>query len=331
MSRLIQKVVNVLRANTAGNNTLKLSSLIGLSREKRKARVAILASRRSGEVFPHTLLYGIGGTGKTAFARAIGHELGYHFVETHAAAFKKRDQLFETLVHYSAEAQRLGRPLLFFLDEVHGLKLHLQEAFYSVMKEWWIPTKRGKEFIPPFTLIAATTRFDMLDANSFVTRFLNVWEIRRYPLEDIQSIVAYEFDKVGLGYSFEVVADIAKRCLGIPRIAVTLSQKVKTTTIASGAQVVTLAHTQRTFDLEGIDESGLQPVHLRYLEILDSSQSDGRHVPLGIGPIAGKMRHHEDMIKGSVEPILLELNLVAPTPRGRILTKLGAEYLGKTA
>ena len=43
---------------------MRLSSLIGLSKEKRKVRVAIGACRVSGEVYPHTLLYGIGGCGK---------------------------------------------------------------------------------------------------------------------------------------------------------------------------------------------------------------------------------------------------------------------------
>ncbi|KKL97552.1 hypothetical protein LCGC14_1833400, partial [marine sediment metagenome] len=218
---------------------MNLSSLIGLIKEKRKARIAIEACLRSREPFPHTLIHSIGGLGKTVFARAIGHELSYYFIETHAAAFKHREQLFAALVHYSEEAQRAGVPLLFFLDEVHGLKLHLQEALYSVMKEWWIPTPRGKHYIAPFTLIAATTRFNMLDANSFVTRFPNVWEINRYSQTDITNIVAYEFDKFGLSYSYEVVADIAKRCLGVPRIAVTLTTKVRTTTVAAGETVVT--------------------------------------------------------------------------------------------
>ncbi len=304
-----------------------MSSLIGLNRLKRRVRVAIKACSHSGEVFPHTLLTSIGGCGKTAFARAVGNELNYHCVETHAAAFKKREQLFEALVHYSAEAQRSGKTLLFFLDEVHGLKLGLQEALYSVMKEWWIPTDRGKRFIPPFTLIAATTRFDLLDANSFVTRFPNCWEINRYSEKDIRNIVAFEFDKHGLVYSFEVVADIAKRCLGVPRIAVTLANKVRTTTLAAGCGEVTLTHTWQTFELEEIDEIGLHPVHRRYLKILAGSEVNGKLTPLGIGPIAGKMRHPEDMIKGSIEPILLELELVAPTPRGRVLTKKGSEYL----
>lgn len=308
-------------------NMGKLSRLIGLDRVKRKARVQIKACLRTGEVFGHTLLYGIGGTGKTEFARAMGHELGCHFVETHAAAFKTRDQLFEALVHNSAEAQRSGSPLLFFLDEVHGLNLSLQEALYSVMKEWWIPTERGKQFLAPFTLVAATTRIDKLDANSFVTRFPNSWEIARYGLRDIMEIVAYEFDKLGLRYSIEVLEDIAKRCLGIPRIAVTLSNKVRLTVVAGGTDIVTLFHTGRTFLDEEVDEQGLQPVHLKYLRILGESRVQGKLVAWGIGAIAAKMRQHEDMVKGSVEPILLELSLVAPTPRGRILTESGSKYL----
>jgi Holliday junction DNA helicase RuvB len=219
---------------------------------------------------------------------------------------------------------------MLFIDEVHRLKLPLQEALYSPMKEWWIPTDRGKQHIPPFSLVAATTRIDMLDANSFVTRFGNCWEIDRYPLTDIERIVAYEFDKQGMQYSAEVVADIAQRCLGVPRIAVTLTDKVRQNTLATGTRQVTLAHCQRTFELEEIDQLGLDPVHHRYLRILAASKADGKFMPLGIGAISAKMRHHEDMIKGSVEPILLELDFVAPTPRGRVLTESGAKYLAKS-
>lgn len=308
----------------------RLSSLIGLDKLKRKVRVAISACRATGECFPHTLLTSIGGCGKTEFARCIGSELAYHFVETHAAAYKKPEQLLEALVHYSEEALSLGHTLLFFLDEIHGLRLPLQESLYSVMKEWWIPTKRGKQHLAPFTLIAATTRFDLLDANSFITRFPNCWEINRYPESAIRNIVACEFDKMGLGYDLAVVSDIAKRCLGIPRIAVTLSAKVRTTTLAAGSMQVTMDHTWRTFDLEEIDDLGLQPIHRRYLRILAGSEVNGAFTPLGIGPIAGKMRHHEDMVSGSIEPILFELEFVAPTPRGRMLTQKGSDHLAKS-
>jgi len=107
---------------------IKLSSLIGLSLEKSKARVAIKACLLSKRVFPHTLLHGIGGTGKTAFARAIGYELKYHFVETHAARFKHYHQVVQALIQHDKEAKAKGRHLLFFIDEVHRLKPALQES-----------------------------------------------------------------------------------------------------------------------------------------------------------------------------------------------------------
>lgn len=306
---------------------MRMSQLIGLEKEKRKAQVAISACLYSGKVFPHTLIYSVGGLGKTAFARAISGELKYFFVETHGAAFKKRDDLLAALLRHSDEASRAGLPLLFFIDEVHRLKYALQESLYSAMTEWWIPTAEGRIEVPAFTLIAATTRFDMLDANSFVTRFGNCWEIQRYSVDHVASIVAQEFRKMGLGFDRRVVYEIAKRCLGIPRIAVTLADKVRMTAFSEGAQIVTLGHTSRTFGLEEIDQLGLSPVHRRYLEILATSLSNGKHAPLGVGAIAAKLRQQEDVIKGSVEPILLELSFVAPTPRGRILTESGARYL----
>jgi Holliday junction DNA helicase RuvB len=276
-------------------------------------------------------LYGIGGTGKTEFARCVGNELGYHFVETHAQAFKKTTILFAAIIEHSEAAQSLGRPLLFFLDEIHRLKLVLQEGLYQAMKEWWLPLPGEKRKIPPFTLFGATTRFDMLDSNSFVTRFGNTWHIKRYDLRNMAAIVANELSKHRLRFSADVAYDIAKRCLGVPRNGINLANKVRITTMSEGAEVVTLAHTCRTFELEEIDELGLQPVHHEYMLILAKSMVDGRQAPLGVGAIAAKMRQPEDVIKGSVEPILLELDFVAPTPRGRVLTPDGAEYFRKRA
>ncbi len=310
---------------------MKLSSLIGLSREKRKAHILIRACARSGETFPHTLLHGIGGTGKTALARAIGDELGYYFVETHAAPFKRTELLFQALTESSRKAQHQGRPLLFFIDEIHRLNSALQESLYTAMKEWWLAVTTGKHKIPPFTLFGATTRLDMLDENSFVKRFENNWEIRRYPLEEMAFIVADLLGRAGLRFGGEVSRMIAERCLGIPRIAVNLSNMVRNMALASDSEIITPAHVLSTFELEEIDVLGLHPIHQRYLQILNASLVNGKHTPLGIGAISAKMRQPEDGVKGSVEPILLEMDMVAPTPRGRIITNKGSAYLNRVA
>ena len=277
-----------------------------------------------GLIFPHSLITAIGGTGKTAFARAIGNELGYYSVEVEAIVFKTREQILGFLKEGSSSAQAQGKTLSLFIDEIHRLRLPIQEALYMPMKEWRITSSSGDIHLAPFTLIGATTRFDMLDTNSFVSRFENLWEIQRYLLDDIGMIVAHEFRKAGLRFSREIVDIIAKRCLGIPRHAVSFVRKLR---FMAESRRITLAAVKRMFELEEIDEFGLHPIHRRYLAILGKSRHDGHYVPLGVGAIASKMRQPEDMVKGAVEPILLELDMISPTPRGRILTTTGETFL----
>ncbi len=298
---------------------MRLTSLIGMSRLKRLANTTVVACLRSGHIFPHTLLYGIGGTGKTAFARAIGEELDYHFVEVHASVYKKQEQLLDALRTYSLQAQ--GRPLLWFIDEIHRL-MKLQEALYAPMIEGKIPTSAGFVRIPKFTLLGATTRFDLLDANSFVTRFDNVWELCRYPLHEMIEIVATQLVGYHLRFTSAVARDIAERCLGVPRYAVKLAKKVYFAALAAGKEEVTLSECRLVFELEEIDFLGLRSEHRKYLRILEVCDCS-----VGVGAMSAKMGQPKDVIEGSVEPVLLQLDFIASTPRGRKLTEKGTTFL----
>ena len=51
---------------------LGLNKLIGLHKQKKCALIDIKACQKTGNPFPHTLISGIGGTGKTALVLAIG-------------------------------------------------------------------------------------------------------------------------------------------------------------------------------------------------------------------------------------------------------------------
>lgn len=106
-----------------------LSKLIGMRREKARARIDIAACKKTGEPFPHTLLEGVGGTGKTALALAIAEELCYHSVITEAAALKTREQIIKRLISSHEEARRAGKPLLFFIDAGSFLLSDGQERF----------------------------------------------------------------------------------------------------------------------------------------------------------------------------------------------------------
>lgn len=112
-----------------------LDKLVGLSREKQRFRVQLARCRKQGRVFNHTLLFGVGGTGKTALARAVAEELRYHLIEVEAAELKNRDAINNLLLASMSEANSHHKPLCLFIDEVHRLSKLQQEAFYYPMGE----------------------------------------------------------------------------------------------------------------------------------------------------------------------------------------------------
>ena len=304
-----------------------LSSLVGLTEEKERARIDIKACLITGEPYPHTLLHGVGGCGKTLLARCIGEELGYHFVEREGAALKTRNHIVELLSLSHAAAHECNKHLLLFIDECHRLPVVLQEVFYYPMKEWRITTVGGEICFSPFTLMAATTRKDMLDEASFVDRFQNKWEIKRFDELHIQEILVHLFEEEGVLFDVRVIRLIAQRCLGIPRQASNLAMKIRNLVLWRGGDwVVTMQDIYKVFELEGIDEIGLSELHVNYL--LELMKSKGE--PKGLRALAGKLSQNEDVLVGSVEPVLLSLDMIDLHSRGRVLTETGYRHLAKS-
>lgn len=317
---------------------LTLDDLVGLSSIKKLARIKISSCIRRRAVFPHCILHGVGGTGKTSLARAIGFELGYHFVEMHGADLINRSAILAALRRYTGEARSLRKQLLLFIDEVHRLSTRQQEAFYVPMVEWKIPST-DKDFantellirpttvsIAPFSFFAATTRMDKLDANSFIGRFPIVWEIEPYSECHIQLILSSLFRGYGFYCHPDLVEIIAKRCFGIPRTASKLASSIRDYAVAmlpiGSIQEITRSHIRETFRLEGIDSVGLTLGHRKYLRILMNSSS-----PRGVANISSELGQPEDVLTGTIEPVLSRLHFIQYGPRGREITPLGREHL----
>lgn len=304
---------------------LGLASLVGLQAEKEKARIEIAACRHTGEVFNHTLLTSCGGLGKTAFARALAYELNYHFVEREAASLRDRNKIIELLTTSDAAAKQKGKRLALFIDEVHRLSLLLQETFYFPMKEHRITTQAGDIKFAPFCLIAATTRRDMLDEASFVDRFPNKWEIGRYDQLHIEEILCQYFAKQNIYFGPTEITLIAQRCLGIPRQATNIALKVRNYIFSKHPNVAVIEKSdiKQVFELEKIDDIGLSDLHVRYM--FDLYHANGQ--PRGLKALSGRLGQHEDVLIGTVEPVLMSLGFIDVQPRGRVLTDIGFKHL----
>jgi Holliday junction DNA helicase RuvB len=302
-----------------------LLKLVGLHGLKEMAMRDIVASRILNERFPNTGLFGISGVGKSFFAEAVAEELGYHFFQIEGSTVATKKELVELLCRADDAANNRGARLLFFVDEAHRLG-KLQEVLYYPMTKWYIATKEGFRKFAPFTVFAATTHPHML-LPSFMSRLSNQWHLDRYSHSEIYQVVESEFSKHHIHAEPYLISMITQRCLGIPRLATNLALKIRNEVIHRSSSdgswaEVTEKDCYKTFDIENIDEIGLRSDHVSYLQELYSSEA-----PKGIGSIAGKLGLDEEVVSGTIEPVLLELHMIDLTNRGRIITERGIEHL----
>lgn len=303
--------------------TSGLDQLLGLDDLKRVAARDIIASRRTGEQFPHTGLLGPGGLGKTTFAESMAHDLRYWFEMIEGAMCKTRKQAQDRLITACEVARSHGRPLLFFIDEVHRLGPEPQEALYYPMLNGTIP---GHGPLHKFSLFAATTHPHML-LTPFRSRLVNKWYFDRYTQSTILHMVVKYWRTKNLGYNREAAEMVAQRSLGIPRNAYNLASKVRNEVIACGGTEVTADICLTTFRLEGIDDIGLNRDQVKYLEVLATSPNG---TPMGVGGLAGKLDREVVVVEDDIEPVLLSLGYVDRTARGRVLTLNGRLHLNRS-
>lgn len=225
-----------------------LDRLVGLCKEKTLARIDIAACTKLKETFPHTLLFGEGGLGKTDLARAIAEELGYPFIEKEAASLNSRRDIIELLAECNRRSLSAGRPFLLFLDEIHQLTVRKQEVLYFPMTERRVDLGEGNwMLVEPFTLFAATTKLtkgswglesERLDIGSFVTRFPNQWLLEPYHILHIVDIIVKVLRGNGCVINHREAMRLGMHCGGIPRTAVRLAHKVRYHAAASNRSEV---------------------------------------------------------------------------------------------
>jgi Holliday junction DNA helicase RuvB len=293
---------------------------------KARAQIDIQACLRMKEVFPHTLLEGPGGCGKTAFALAIAEELDYYSIVTEAASLRTRQQIIDCLTTAEHQAVKAGKPLLLFVDEVQRFSIPQQEVWYYPLdrKQPRITLSDKTIQLRPFTLIAATTRQDSLDQASFVKRFGNILNVQRFNEQDLRTIIKGYFNSQKILVSCFVLQYISQRSLGIPRQALRLAEKVRNFFLSSGEVSLGLHHCEAALKLEGLDDTGLSNLHIGYLQALLESGK-----PRGVVGIAGRLGQSVEIVSELIEPILLELGLIDRTARGRVITEGGRKYLAK--
>lgn len=309
--------------------TLRPSSwdeYIGQESIKNNLHILISAAKERNTPPEHILFYGPPGLGKTTLAHLIAHELGGQLRATSGPAIEKVGDLAALLTN-------LGPGDILFIDEIHRLSRAIEEVLYPAMESGMLniiigkgPSARTIDLpLPPFTLIAATTRVADLSA-PLRSRFSGgTFRLEFYSQPDIEKIVARSAKILGVDVEAEGVSEIAKRSRSTPRTANYLLKRARDLAQLKRAPLSKKV-VDESLDMLEVDALGLTPLDRRLLEVLIERFNGG---PAGVNALAAALAEEPSTVSEVHEPFLLQLGLIERTPRGRVATRSAYEHLGK--
>ncbi len=316
-TRLIDPIAKKDDAADRAIRPVSLDEYIGQPKVREQMKVFIPAAKARGEALDHKLIFGPPGLGKTTLANIIAREMGGNLRSTSGPVLERAGDLAAILTNLEA-----GDVL--FIDEIHRLSPVIEEILYPAMEDYQLdimigegPAARSiKLDLPPFTLVAATTRAGLLSAPLF-DRFGIVQRLEFYNVADLTTIVKRSARLLGVRMDDGGAQEVAHRSRGTPRIANRLLRRVRDYAEIKGDGVATAEIASAALDMLAVDKQGLDQLDRRYLSVLSDRFHGG---PAGVEALAAAMAEDRGTLEDVIEPYLLQQGYIQRTSKGRIIS-----------
>ena len=298
---------------------------IGQKNTKENLRILLTAAKERKHPPEHILFYGPPGLGKTTLAHLIAKETGAQIKVTSGPAILKVGDLASILTNLSAGD-------ILFIDEIHRLNKAIEEVLYPAMESGTLdiiigkgPSARTIQLeLPPFTLIAATTRVAMISA-PLRSRFSGgVFKLEFYSNEEITEIVRRSAKILGIKAEPQALKEIASRSRFTPRTA-NYHLKRSRDYAQINKKDLDKVSVEAALNMLGVDEIGLTGADRDILKVIINKFDGG---PVGLNTIAAALSEEMATIEEVYEPYLIQLGLLERTPRGRTATDKAYAHIG---
>ena len=304
----------------------KFQDFSGQSKVVENLEVFVEAAKYRGEPLDHTLLHGPPGLGKTTLSNIIANELGVGFKITSGPVLDKPGDLAGILTSLETND-------VLFIDEIHRLSPVVEEYLYSAMEDYRIdimidkgPSARSIQIdLNPFTLIGATTRSGLLTAPLRARFGINL-HLEYYDPQTLARIIKRSARILNVPIDDEAAMEISRRSRGTPRIANALLRRVRDFAQVKGNGSIDTVIARLSLTALNIDQYGLDEIDNRILlTIIDKFQGG----PVGVSTIATAIGEDAGTLEEVYEPYLIMEGFIKRTQRGRMVTELAYQHLGR--
>ncbi len=310
---------NALRPNT-------WNDYIGQENIKSNLSILLRAAKEREHPPEHLLFYGPPGLGKTTLAHLIASETNSQIKITSGPAIEKVGDLASIITNLSPND-------ILFIDEIHRLNKSVEEVLYPAMESGLLdiiigkgPSARTIQLeLPPFTLIAATTKVALL-SSPLRSRFSGgVFKLNFYTNEEIQKILQRSAEKLEIEIDDDSSYEISLRSRFTPRAANYLLKRCRDFAQINKEKKLNKNIVQETFSMLGIDEAGLSHSDREILKTIVDNFNGG---PVGLNTISASLSEDQGTLEEYNEPYLIQIGFLERTPRGRIVTPKAYKHLG---
>ncbi len=265
----------------------------------------IKSHKEMNRTFPHMMIDGKAGTGKTTIAYLVAKMLDKPFVECVATTLQSQQQLVDKIVECKGG--------ILFIDEIHMINAKLANFILPILEDFQISGQK----IKPFTLLTATTELGVLlkKFKPFVGRMKIAKTLEPYSIDELRILVKQYKGKTFPNAEIpeDVYHKIALNCRGTPRIAIRYIESF----------IFMQIPIEEVFTTYGIVKNGITKQDIKVLKLLKEKEKG-----VGLKAISAFLGTSEQNYLYQIEGYLIEQGFLTITTR-RQITEKGKKFLNE--